>query len=251
MTAPDLTKRCTMCGEDRSVTAFPRYKGTGKPRSRCKNCHAESERRRRQTLPRNTRTCADCGAKIDGRGPQALVCADCARSRRRRSSHLAPLDKRRDTSVVLPLIRQGATPTEACRSTGISWNTVDRRRAADPQFARELADAISVGQRVRLEPCGTNAKFRRGCTCEPCRKASIQYGVACRARVNDESIPQARRRNYQWTGPELELIARNDLSAEEVAGMIGRTILGVKSMRWKLSREPTPQWLAGQRSRLH
>jgi hypothetical protein len=70
--------------------------------------------------------------------------------------------------------------------------------------------------------------------------------------INDESLAGARRRGYQWTGPELEVLSRRDLTNREVAEMLGRSYYGVVHKRRQLDEdEPIPAWLAGERSRLH
>lgn len=52
---------------------------------------------------------------------------------------------------------------------------------------------------------------------------------------------KATRRGYGWTGPELELAARADLSATTVAAMIGRTVHAVKHARRGLRVDPRKQ----------
>jgi hypothetical protein len=55
---------------------------------------------------------------------------------------------------------------------------------------------------------------------------------------------KAHRNGMQWTGPELELASRTDLTSNEVARMLGRTLYAVKAMRHKLW-EPMPDHIAG------
>jgi hypothetical protein len=49
----------------------------------------------------------------------------------------------------------------------------------------------------------------------------------------------------EWTGPELELAARSDLTAKEVASMLGRTLFAVECVRVKLKDDPRKIKLAG------
>lgn len=57
--------------------------------------------------------------------------------------------------------------------------------------------------------------------------------------------------NYKgWTGPEMELILRNDLTATETAQMLGRTVYAVRAMRRRCSIDPRVQVLAGERIEL-
>lgn len=70
-------------------------------------------------------------------------------------------------------------------------------------------------------------------------------------RVQSETGDRARRHRYQWTGPELEVIARTDLTVREQALLLGRTYKAVRNKRSQLTAgEPIPTRLAGQRSRL-
>jgi hypothetical protein len=65
-----------------------------------------------------------------------------------------------------------------------------------------------------------------------------------------ETLSAAQRRYYVWTGPEMEIAAREDLTSKEVALKLGRTLYAVKTMREKLRRDPRKQFLAGQRGLL-
>lgn len=61
-----------------------------------------------------------------------------------------------------------------------------------------------------------------------------------------ETRQSARRHGYQWTGPELEIAARDDLSVKEAALMLGRSFYAVETARKKLrAGDPKTTWLAG------
>jgi hypothetical protein len=64
-------------------------------------------------------------------------------------------------------------------------------------------------------------------------------------RSHARQLERATRYRYPWTGPELELAARPDLSHAQVAEMIGRTGAAVKHMRRKLQYDPKIINLAG------
>ena len=64
-------------------------------------------------------------------------------------------------------------------------------------------------------------------------------------RLNAESRDQATRHGQQWTGPEMEIAARDDLPVAELARMLGRTIASVTTMRAALRTEPKYQQVAG------
>lgn len=97
----------------------------------------------------------------------------------------------------------------------------------------------------------------RGCRCEVCVEGRREYrrkhefgrlsadeqasaleeigGV--RARLQAESAKTARRSGGRWTGPELELVARDDLTVSELAERLGRTFHAVSHVRAAL-RDP-------------
>lgn len=94
----------------------------------------------------------------------------------------------------------------------------------------------------------------RGCRCDICRtaKAEDRSGGNAKAQRLRQSITrqaqtldQAARRGQQWTGPELELVARTDLTSREVAAMIGRTYYAVAKARERLRGDPKTIAVAG------
>lgn len=99
---------------------------------------------------------------------------------------------------------------------------------------------------------GTAHAYDEGCRCRACtqaktvdvdrwrREAPDKFEAAInrwktrQKRMNDESRERAHHWHYQWTGPELEIAAREDLTAAEVAALLGRTIAGVRTIRRRL-----------------
>jgi hypothetical protein len=65
-----------------------------------------------------------------------------------------------------------------------------------------------------------------------------QKRLARRSGANAKSRDTAERHGKQWTGPELELAARPDLTARQVAEMTGRTHHAVKTVRKRLQVDP-------------
>lgn len=55
----------------------------------------------------------------------------------------------------------------------------------------------------------------------------------------------AHRKGVQWTGPELEIASRADLSVTEIAELLGRTYCAVVSKRKALKVDPRAVALAG------
>jgi hypothetical protein len=84
------------------------------------------------------------------------------------------------------------------------------------------------------------AGYRRGCRCDVCRAGNTtrmaegKHDKAYRNRVQQESLERATRRGQGWTPEELETAARADLTAAQVAGMLGRTVGSVHAIRLRL-----------------
>jgi hypothetical protein len=66
-----------------------------------------------------------------------------------------------------------------------------------------------------------------------------------RATVQAETTDAARRHGYVWTGPELEIVARDDLTVKQIALMLGRTYTAVEKARERIRRDPRADFLAG------
>lgn len=95
-------------------------------------------------------------------------------------------------------------------------------------------------------PHGTTSGYRFwGCRCEECRIAVQKARLALSVRHQAEAKARAHRHGAQWTGPELELASRRDLSTLDVAHMIGRSYWAVETMRRDLGKEPALAQVAG------
>lgn len=66
-----------------------------------------------------------------------------------------------------------------------------------------------------------------------------------REKVQTKTRPLAHRWGYEWTGPELELAARDDLTSVQIALMIGRTAYAVRTMQHYVRVDPRKANLAG------
>jgi hypothetical protein len=64
-------------------------------------------------------------------------------------------------------------------------------------------------------------------------------------RRNAATLETATRYGQPWTGPELETASREDLTAAQIAVMIGRTRASVARMRSQLRKDPRTIALAG------
>lgn len=87
---------------------------------------------------------------------------------------------------------------------------------------------------------------RHGCRCEVCVKANWQPKAAHARKVQAESLDAATNHYKEWTGPEMEILTRSDLTRREKAAMLGRTYDAVTNMLAKLDVDPRKQRLAGQ-----
>lgn len=273
------TRQCTRCAVEKSVAEF------GRKASECRRCKADREATRRALRPaKPPRHCVDCDTLIEGKGPQATLCASCGERRARTGQRRSP--GRVDLQPLLQRVAAGETIEAVCLELGIALTTPWRRRRSDPGFAAELDAAEAAGKEIRLCGHGTVTRWVRGCRCDECKHAktesskqwrasvrsqaataSIPHGISgrqnylCKCETcmqaqrsatrhwqrsrNDQLLDRARRHNQQWTGPELELAARRELSARQVAEMVGRTMYAVMSMRHRLEIEPKLQTLAG------
>ena len=92
---------------------------------------------------------------------------------------------------------------------------------------------------------GIAATYSEGCRCLECTRASTAKTLVQRKRRNGSTRERAVRNGQQWTGPELEIALRSDLSAAEAALMLGRTMQAVKNVRFKCRHEPRFTRLAG------
>lgn len=94
-------------------------------------------------------------------------------------------------------------------------------------------------------PHGVGGYLNWGCRCDVCVAAHSAQCMEYQRRTNEESMAGATKRGQVWTGPELEVAARSELTAIEVAQILGRTVSGVRSVRSRLKKEPELQLLAG------
>lgn len=137
-------------------------------------------------------------------------------------------------------------------------------RAANAAYTKQLREGRQKQLSTTPIAHGADGYTNWGCRCEACRRAHAVQVRPSTARWQErnrearterstqalratqaETREKASRNGYQWTGPELELAAREDLSAREVAIMIGRTLAAVQYMRRKLKGDPKTINVAG------
>lgn len=61
-----------------------------------------------------------------------------------------------------------------------------------------------------------------------------------------ETLRTAERNGQQWTGPELEIATRSDISVKDAAEMLGRTFYAVQRMRVLCKADPRKTALLGR-----
>ena len=156
---------------------------------------------------------------------------------------------------------------EVCR--GANREKEARRRAKRREMVAngQMPDTVVHGRAAAInwgckcEICTAAIKESNAATAERVRKGAIEHtrggivsGGPCdrcrvevskrRKRNNDRSRENASHHGEEWTGPQMEVIARMDISAREAAAMLGRTFNAVVNMRRKLKSDPRKQSLA-------
>ena len=167
--------------------------------------------------------------------------------------------------------RCGATFTREGKQSNPTWasrrfcssscSSKRSRYGADPHVIgrRTLVAASCTSCHRLLQAVSFDFDPRKGVRrriCNGCKKATklAKPGNAERYRILDQkyqrkqqerTLPLADRWGYVWTGPELETIARTDLSVTEMATMLRRTYKAVATMRRKIRADPRKARLAG------
>lgn len=134
--------------------------------------------------------------------------------------------------------------SEGCRCERCRLAERERRRANRRTRDRERSAQRRAAGVENLKTHGT-AGYKLGCRCEQCSSPGIDALRREYRERQDVSVAGAARRGFQWTGPELEIAARRDLSTIEVARALGRTYAAVRSARWKIDNDPRFSRLAG------
>lgn len=143
------------------------------------------------------------------------------------------------------------TCSEAAR-----WRDRQWRESLRGRYLSRSANASARDKARKVEdpddiPHGITGRTNYLCKCDVCKEAARQHSRTWQRTANNESLDKATRHNQQWTGPEMEFAARLDLTDRQVAAVLGRTMWAVRTMRKRMRDEPSQQWLAGKRSKLH
>jgi len=151
----------------------------------------------------------------------------CAKCRRANAKRHAEQRVRRKSSHSVDTIPHGASgyvnygcECDVCRDAVSERNQLQRR---------------SRVERSEQAPHGTKAAYSGwGCRCAECRRAGNEY----RQGIYSETLDGASNHFKKWTGPEMEILERGDLSHREAALLLGRTVWAVQTMRRRLRAEP-------------
>lgn len=146
------------------------------------------------------------------------------------------------TSAELEVIsRTDISVKEMAFLLGRTWNAVQKQR-------QKMRDA-ERGKEPQARPSAVHTHglggYGRGCRCETCAEAKRQYRQGHEEKVKSATVPGARNARKEWTGPELEVAARDDLSVTEIARRLGRTYAAVSVIRHKIRHDPKTINFAG------
>lgn len=162
-------------------------------------------------------------------GCRCPICKSAKAEARRRRVASAPPDK-------IPHGLNGYT-NYGCRCEPCRAAKSEEMRAVRERRAQEGPSHL---------PHGTNNGYAQwGCRCDECKQAHSADKTRRRLANNDESRKSARRAGGRWTGPELEIATRPDLTAREAAAMLGRSYIAVERARARCLHDPRYAALLG------
>lgn len=171
------------------------------------------------------RACEACGESFIAARVDARACSARCRLTLRRMTH-GYTPERNCLRCDKPIDKGKPAGTKycsaSCRSTSVSlrWYQTDKGRA----YRRTVQNSEEYLS-YRRSNYADNADRER---------ARVKAHIS---RVNQLAREKAGRHGYEWTGPELEMVGRRDLTSVELAEKLGRTVLAVQNMRAKINRE--------------
>jgi len=120
------------------------------------------------------------------------------------------------------LLRKDAGPINPCSRCKAEWRSRYQKRRAetDEEYRRRRADWM--------------------------RRSAVGY----QRRQQQQTVEAASRKGYEWTGPELELLTRRDLTTRQIAEMTRRTYAAVAHARHRVRHDPKFARMAGERSQV-
>lgn len=161
----------------------------------------------------------------------------------------------------------GARPTGlgcmACAKHPVAAHGLCKRCTARVNW-RGYAVGPDLPRRPTRAPKHGKGMYSHGCRCEVC-VAAIRHTKKAwkernpevtrleRRKAHDKTVSEwqratsalAVRHRYVWTGPELDLLLREDLTAREIALRLGRSWHAVATMRGRVRSEPKLRRVVG------
>lgn len=121
---------------------------------------------------------------------------------------------------------------DVCRKAKNDWQKAYLKRK--PQRHRVARSDGTV-------PHGYAGYANYKCRCDICTTASTAYTRKYQKRV----VPSAPMSGQIWTGPEMEIAMRDDLTTTQAALLLGRSWAAVASVRARIRRNPRDDILWG------
>lgn len=109
---------------------------------------------------------------------------------------------------------------------------------------------VSKAWSERMARSPENMERKRARDAEYSSSSEARVRNAARSTINrhvsyEETVGGASNLGKEWTGPEIEIALRKDLTAVQVAKMLGRTNYAVQNIRHAHKVDPRKQELAG------
>lgn len=136
-------------------------------------------------------------------------------------------------------------PTPASTPEDNAENTLRRGRAPKPMKSspyRVLARTCpSCGTLLTTPDALLRKKSGRLPRCHGCLIRTVRRNTQKRQAV---TVENATNNGKQWTGPEMELVLRGDLSVQQLALALGRTRNAVRYIRRQLIEKGDPRYVS-------
>lgn len=188
-----------------------------------------------------TKKCIRCGeTKPLNQYNRRNSCIDCERSRKREVERI----RRETKNVEVKAIRRRSHRRVAGVASSVASVAGPWTPAEDSVLLEEGMTKTKAAARLGRSLGSVEGRWRY--LKERQREEVLIRARRWTAQKASETLPTARNRRKEWTGPELELASRTDLTAVQVALMIGRTASAVETQRSNMRRDPRRARLAGQ-----
>lgn len=182
-----------------------------------------------------TKACEACGEMFVAARVDARVCSSQCRLMLRRMTH-------------------GYTPERDCLRCG---KPIDKIKPAGTKYCSlTCTHSVAMARFNRTEKGRAYRRTKQGSDEYLAWRRShyVQHADRERARTRNQiqranaiARERATRHGYEWTGLDLEIADRRELTSREVAAMLGRTVFAIENMRKKIDRtDPKTMELLGR-----